>query len=83
MTVVHPITRFPNCFVSDFQNPIVLLKYVAGRIGIEAKFIVEMMPICPTPIHPITRFPMQLVIICFITSCYTFCSLLIDYKSKF
>uniref|UniRef100_A0A1I7VKK5 DRBM domain-containing protein n=1 Tax=Loa loa TaxID=7209 RepID=A0A1I7VKK5_LOALO len=44
---------------SDFQNPVVLLKYVAGRLGVEIKFIDEVVPICPSPQHPITRLPMQ------------------------
>ncbi|CAG9530720.1 unnamed protein product [Cercopithifilaria johnstoni] len=43
---------------SDFQNPIVLLRYVAGRLGVEIKFIDEVAPICSTP-HPINRLPMQ------------------------
>ncbi|VBB31103.1 unnamed protein product, partial [Acanthocheilonema viteae] len=44
---------------SDLQNPIVLLRYVAGRLGVEIKFIDEVVPICSTPPHPITRLPMQ------------------------
>uniref|UniRef100_A0A915Q830 DRBM domain-containing protein n=1 Tax=Setaria digitata TaxID=48799 RepID=A0A915Q830_9BILA len=43
----------------DFQNPIVLLRYVAGRLGVDIKFIDEVMPICPIPPHPITRLPIQ------------------------
>uniref|UniRef100_A0A7I4KJE5 Bm4392 n=1 Tax=Brugia malayi TaxID=6279 RepID=A0A7I4KJE5_BRUMA len=44
---------------SDFQNPTVLLRYVAGRLGVEIKFIDESVPICPTPPHPLTRLPVQ------------------------
>ncbi|VDK66011.1 unnamed protein product [Onchocerca ochengi] len=47
---------------NDFQNPIVLLRYITGRLGIEIKFVDEIVPICSTPSHPITRLPMQLVI---------------------
>uniref|UniRef100_A0A1I8EF38 DRBM domain-containing protein n=1 Tax=Wuchereria bancrofti TaxID=6293 RepID=A0A1I8EF38_WUCBA len=45
--------------VRSFSKP---NRYVAGRLGVEIKFIDEPVPICPTPSHPITRLPVQLVI---------------------
>ncbi|MCP9263064.1 hypothetical protein DINM_006416 [Dirofilaria immitis] len=44
---------------NDFQNPIVLLRYIAGRLGVEIKFIDEVVPVRLTPSYSIARFPIQ------------------------
>ncbi|KAM3728377.1 Double-stranded RNA-binding protein Staufen [Dirofilaria immitis] len=59
-TLPKPPDKVPSKKVkSDFQNPIVLLRYIAGRLGVEIKFIDEVVPVRLTPSYSIARFPIQ------------------------
>ncbi|VDN03572.1 unnamed protein product [Thelazia callipaeda] len=46
---------------NDFQNPVGLLRYVMERLGIEIKFVDEVIPMCSVPPHSVVPLPMRLL----------------------